>query len=41
MSANVGYTPGIGAVVADDEIAGVLHHRIKIGVGVDVVAVDV
>ena len=41
MSANVGYTPGIGAVVAADEIAGVLHQRIKIGVGVDGVAVDV
>jgi hypothetical protein len=41
MSANVGYTPGTGAIVAADEIAGVLHQRIKIGVGVDGVAVDV
>lgn len=41
MTANVGYTPGTGAIVAADEIAGVLHQRIKIGVGVDGVAVDV
>jgi hypothetical protein len=41
MSANVGYTPGTGATVAADEIAGVLYQRIKIGVGVDGVAVDV
>jgi hypothetical protein len=41
MTANVGYTPGTGATVAADEIAGVLYQRIKIGVGVDGVAVDV
>jgi hypothetical protein len=41
MADNVGYTPGTGALVAADEIAGVLHQRIKIGVGVDGVAVDV
>jgi hypothetical protein len=41
MANNVGYTPGTGALVAADEIAGVLHQRIKIGVGVDGVAVDV
>jgi hypothetical protein len=41
MADNVGYTPGTGATVAADEIAGVLHQRIKIGVGGDGVAVDV
>jgi hypothetical protein len=38
---NVGYTPGTGALVAADEIAGVLHQRVKIGVGADGTAVDV
>ena len=41
MADNVGYTPGTGALVAADEIAGVLHQRIKLGVGNDGVAVDV
>lgn len=41
MADNVGYTPGVGATVAADEIAGVLHQRVKIGVGGDGVAVDV
>lgn len=41
MADNVGYTPGAGAVVAADEIAGVLHQRVKLGVGADGVAVDV
>ena len=41
MADNVGYTPGPGATVAADEIAGVLHQRVKIGVGGDGVAVDV
>lgn len=41
MSDNIGYTPGTGATIAADEIAGVLHQRIKIGVGADGVAVDV
>jgi hypothetical protein len=41
MADNVGYTPGTGATVAADEIAGVLHQRVKIGVGTDGVAVDV
>ena len=41
MANNVGYTPGAGAIVAADEIAGVLHQRVKIGVGTDGVAVDV
>ena len=41
MADNVGYTPGTGATVAADDIAGVLHQRVKVGVGVDGVAVDV
>jgi hypothetical protein len=38
---NVGYTPGSGAIVAADDISGVLYQRIKPVVGVDGVAVDV
>jgi hypothetical protein len=38
---NIGYTPGTGATVAADEIGGVLHQRIKLGIGADGVAVDV
>jgi hypothetical protein len=41
MADNVGYTPGTGATVAADDIGGVLHQRVKIGVGTDGVAVDV
>jgi hypothetical protein len=41
MADNVGYTPGTGAIVAADEIGGVLHQRIKVGVGGDGEAVDV
>jgi hypothetical protein len=41
MADNVGYTPGAGATVAADDIAGVLHQRVKIGVGADGTAVDV
>jgi hypothetical protein len=41
MANNVGYTPGTGALVAADEIAGVLHQRIKLGIGEDGEAVDV
>ena len=41
MADNVGYTPGTGATVAADEISGVLHQRVKIGIGTDGVAVDV
>jgi hypothetical protein len=35
MADNVGYTPGTGATVAADEIAGVLHQRIKLTLGAD------
>jgi hypothetical protein len=41
MPDNVGYTPGSGATIAADEIGGVLHQRVKIGVGADGVAADV
>lgn len=41
MADNVGYTPGTGATVAADDIGGVLHQRIKIGVGENGTAVDV
>ena len=41
MPDNVGYTPGTGATIAADEIAGVLHQRVKVGIGGDGVATDV
>lgn len=41
MADNVGYTPGSGAVVAADDIGGVLYQRVKPVVGADGVAVDV
>jgi hypothetical protein len=41
MADNVGYTPGSGAIVAADDIGGVLHQRVKIGVGADGTAADV
>ena len=41
MPDNIGYTPGVGATVAADEIGGVLHQRIKLGIGDDGTAVDV
>ena len=41
MADNVGYTPGVGATVAADEIGGVLHQRVKIGIGADGTATDV
>jgi hypothetical protein len=41
MPDNVGYTPGSGATVAADDIGGVLHQRVKLGVGEDGTAVDV
>jgi hypothetical protein len=41
MADNVGYTPGTGATIAADDIGGVLHQRVKIGVGADGTAVDV
>ena len=41
MADNVGYTPGAGATIAADDIGGVLHQRIKLGIGADGTAVDV
>jgi hypothetical protein len=41
MADNIGYTPGTGAIVAADEIGGVLHQRVKVGIGGDGEAVDV
>jgi hypothetical protein len=41
MADNVGYTPGTGATIAADEISGVLHQRVKIGIGTDGSATDV
>lgn len=41
MADNVGYTPGSGAVIAADDVGGVLWQRIKVGVGADNSATDV
>jgi hypothetical protein len=41
MTDFVGYTPGTGETVAVDRIDGLLHQRVKIGIGDDGVAVDV
>jgi hypothetical protein len=40
MADNVGYTPGTGATVAADLIAGALHQRMKLSIGEDGTAVD-
>jgi hypothetical protein len=40
MSNNVGYTPGAGATIAADEIDGVLHQRVKLGIGEEGIAED-
>jgi hypothetical protein len=41
MADNVAYTPGAGATIAADEIAGVLYQRVKPVTGVDGMASDV
>ena len=41
MADNVGYTPGTGALVAADDVGGVLYQRIKPAFGEDNTAVDV
>jgi hypothetical protein len=41
MSESVGYTPGVGAEIAVDEIAGIKHQRVKMQFGGDGVATDV
>lgn len=38
MPDNVGYTPGVGATVAADEIGGVLYQRVKMIHGADGIA---
>jgi hypothetical protein len=35
MADNINVTPGVGAVIAADEIAGALHQRIKLTLGAD------
>ena len=35
MPDNIGYTPGVGATVAADEVGGVLYQRIKPAFGAD------
>ena len=35
MADNVGYTPGVGEVIATDDVAGVQHQRVKISLGSD------
>ena len=40
MADNVAITPGTGATVAADDIAGVLHQRVKLSVGADGSAAD-
>lgn len=44
MPDNVGYTPGVGATIAADEVpagSGVLYQRMKLAVGVDGAGTDV
>lgn len=41
MADNVGYTPGTGALVAADDVGGVLYQRIKPAFGPDGGATDV
>lgn len=40
MADNVGYTEGSGKSIAADDIAGVLHQRVKLSVGADGAATD-
>lgn len=35
MSDSVGYTPGTGALIAADNVGGVLHQRVKLTIGAD------
>ncbi len=41
MPDNIGYTPGSGAIIAADDIGGVLHQRVKVAHGSDGSAADV
>jgi hypothetical protein len=38
MADNVGYTPGVGATIAADDIGGILYQKVKMIHGVDGVA---
>lgn len=40
MPDNVGYTPGLGATIAADDVGGTLYQRVKIAVGADGEAYD-
>lgn len=40
MADNVAITPGSGATVAADDIGGVMHQRVKLGLGADGAAAD-
>lgn len=40
MSDNLAITPGAGATIAADDVAGVLYQRIKLGLGADGAATD-
>jgi hypothetical protein len=40
MADNVNYTPGVGKVIAADDVGGVLHERVKISLGADGEAQD-
>ena len=40
MADNIAVTPGSGAVIAADEIGGVLYQRVKVAVGADGSATD-
>lgn len=35
MADNVGYSPGVGASIASDDISSVHYQRIKLGIGAD------
>ena len=38
MADNVGYTPGVGAIIAADDIGGILYQKVKMIHGADGVA---
>lgn len=40
MADNIPVTPGTGAIIAADEVAGALYQRVKLGIGGDGAAVD-
>lgn len=40
MADNITTTPGTGATIAADDVGGILHQRIKLGLGADGAAAD-